>query len=234
MKRALFSLVFFISIYAHSFECDEVVQKIRESCRLESHDHPYDSFYHRLRCLGVKKVLLFGYGSLVDPLSASRTVSIKSLNTRKPAVAYGVKRIFHRDVPFDAASHWGVPQNSMARGMLNLVFTSAPEHAVNGVVMQIDIEELESLARREVGYDLVPVPCHDWEGCKFYFAYACMAPNHSPYIHPSILPRPGYYELTMKAPLEYGLCFYNFWLNTTYLADETTTIREWRDISLPR
>lgn len=41
------------------------------------------------------KILIFGYGSLMSKKSASRTITDKALETYKPAVAFGVKRIFN-------------------------------------------------------------------------------------------------------------------------------------------
>ena len=40
------------------------------------------------------KALLFGYGSLINAQSESRTISAKAVHSMQPAIAFGLKRLF--------------------------------------------------------------------------------------------------------------------------------------------
>ena len=186
----------------------------------------------QLKKMNKKEIRLFTYGSLISYTSANKTLSKKTLETRKPSVAFGIRRVFDRDVPIRKNSKWKQTYDERARGMLNVINTHNPFDMVNGVIVDVPIEELNEILVREVGYDLVPVLCIDWDLCHStfpdsYIAYTFRAKQKSKYTSQSIKPRPGYYELVRDAAKEYGPLFYTMWINTTYCPDGETSIRTW-------
>jgi|GEM_PF-1576981 len=211
-----------------TFWCEQVKD-------LPTYCYPYDGLEEILKKEGKSTLTLFSYGSLVDYGSARKTLSAESLSTREPALAFGVTRLFNRDVPIVPDSHWWQPCSPCARGMLNLELTGNLYDLVNGVNITIPLEEIEAVCKREVGYDLVPVVCAKWEQSTklsepdFCIAYTFRAPKGSQYTSANIYPRPGYYELTRNAAKQYGLLFYYLWLNTTYCPDGVTPITCWQE-----
>lgn len=109
---------------------------------------------------------------------------------------------------------------------------------VNGIVMEIDQEDLESLVAREKGYDLVRILIADWKDVisnkphlEIKIAYTFVAPyelrNCVIYTSTEYYPVRGYLEAVQEGAFEYGEEFANFWNATTYLADGTTNIEKW-------
>jgi len=196
------------------------------------YSYPYKDLHQQLEEQNIKTLTVFSYGSLMSQASAQKTLSQKALSTRKPAIAFGLKRLFNRDVKIRYNSKWGVPKDPDARGMLNIEMTNKAEDIVNGVVYEIDIEEIPSMLDREEGYDLVPIFYVDWQDIqeqelpKIHVAYTFRAKNLSSYTSCDILPRPMYYELTRDAAKEYGPEFYAIWLESTYYADGITSMLE--------
>lgn len=179
---------------------------------------------------GVESVTIFSYGSLMDYSSAKATLNEETLKSIQPALAFGVTRLFDRDVPIRKGSKWKSPCSSLARGMLNVKPASSSQF-INGILMEVPIDELEQLMQREEGYDLIPVVVSKWddqiEGRAHYFvAYTFHAPQKSAYTNNEILPRPNYYELSRDAAATISPAFKHLWMQTTYLADGRP-IAEW-------
>ncbi len=197
--------------------------------------YPYNGLERSLKARGIKSLTIFGYGSLVDRRSASKSLSNRSLKTGEPAAAFGLKRIFNRDIPVDPTAAWGVPCDPKARAMLNVFKTGNPDDVVTGVIYEVALEDLASLRKREPGYDLVPILYVDWsdyignQKLHYRIAYVFHSPKESRYTSDDILPRPGYYELTRDAAKKHGPEFYRLWMESTYLSDETTPIVEWEN-----
>ena len=197
-----------------------------------SYAYPYGQLADHLAQEGKASLLLFSYGSLIDEGSASRTLSAKALASRRPAVAFGVKRTFDRDVPIVATSRWGVPCHPDARGMLNVQKTERPEDFINGVLVDLPLGDIGALLDREKGYDLVPVIVTQWEtflvGDNHYqIAYILQAHPEGHYVNAHILPRPGYYELTRDATKQFGPLFEFMWHQSTFMSDGVTPISVW-------
>lgn len=190
--------------------------------------YPYGELIVQLKKENIQTITLFSYGSLMDLESASKTLQPKSLATRKPALAFGVRRLFDRDVPIKEGSKWCIPVDPEARGMLNIMPTGSPYDFVNGVVLEATVEDLANLLDREQGYDLLPVVIQDWEKeNEFRVAYTFYAPQNSSFTSSNIRPRPKYYQLSRDAALQFGPLYYLTWFKTTYLADGKTPIVEW-------
>jgi len=90
---------------------------------------------------GKNSVPMFCFGSLMCPRSASRHMSAESIASAKPAVAFGVQRVFDRDLKVREGSPLGYPCADDARGMLNLAVFSpsmererSPANSLQGMV----------------------------------------------------------------------------------------------------
>ncbi|MGE3953617.1 MAG: hypothetical protein AB7F31_00275 [Parachlamydiales bacterium] len=180
----------------------------------------------RLKEQKQETILLFSYGSLINLKSAQQTLSEEALESRQPAIAFGVRRLFDYDPTKTAL---GPPKDPKYRAMLNLEKTKEPSDLVNGVVLEVPRENLADLCEREVGYDLVPVVYTLWEGAlalepgrcpPFGVAYAFMAPEAERggrvRVNRKIKPRPDYYKLVREGAAEYGPDYLQLFIKTTY------------------
>jgi hypothetical protein len=168
----------------------------------------------------------------MDARSAGRTLSPEAMESRRPGLAFGIKRAFDRDVPIKPESRWGIPCDPMARGMLNIQPADKREDFVNGVLVDVPLEDLPKLLEREEGYDLIPVVVTEWKTYlkgtpEFTIAYTLHASAESKYTNNAIYPRPGYYELTRDASSQFGPLFHFLWMGSTYLANGKTSILLW-------
>ncbi len=189
--------------------------------------YPYPELVDTLQREGKDSILIFSYGSLMDHTSASRTLGAKTLATKRPALAYKIKRLFNRDVAIRPQSKWCEPYHTKARAMLNVMPTEDANDFVNGVLIDLPLDEIPHVLLREEGYDLMPVSVREYNSENYQIAYTFYAPETGPYTSKEIFPRPHYYELTRDAALQYGEHFYELWLETTYLSDGVTPIIEW-------
>ncbi len=183
-----------------------------------------------------EKVLLFGYGSLMNVESASRSVTPEAVASMRPVVAFGVKRVFNYKA--GKTDRWGKDQHPLEKAMLNLTPTTSPRNMVNGVLLEVDAENFTRLVERETGYDLVPILVADWDNIKsenpnvtIRVAYTFIASdeirNGVDYVQTKYYPVRGYLKATREGALAFGQDFLDFWNETTYLANGTTPIKEW-------
>lgn len=217
-----------------------IFSKAQEDAKRETYwVYPYPQIGTILRQQGKKSILIFNYGSLMDPSSAAHTFSEASMATRRPAVAFGVRRLFDRDVPLRSESKWGIPKDPHARGMLNVLLSDKPEDFINGVLIDVALEDIPKMLLREEEYNLAPVVVQEWHNVfdtvqpRYLIAHIFYAPQNHGATNATLFPRPGYYELTRDASLIYGELFYKIWLKTTYLADGVTPITEWEKNNYP-
>lgn len=182
------------------------------------------------------KVLVFGYGSLMNKQSASRTVKPEALETMHPVIAFGVKRIFNYKAT--KTDHWGSDQDRKEKAMLNIVQTLNIGSIANGVALEVDLEDFKRLVEREVGYDLVPILVTSWNDAmnnnphlEIRIAYTFVANhelrNHIDYTSTKYYPVRGYLNAIQDTAKGYGPEFSKMWNLTTYLADGTTCVNEW-------
>lgn len=179
------------------------------------------------------KVLLFGYGSLMNKVSAARSMKPEAVESMEPVVAFGVKRLFNYKVT--DPSRWGPEKSHKERAMLNIAQTLNISNMANGVVIEVDAEDLTRLVSRETGYDLVPILVASWDDVmnensdvKIRVAYTFVAVNelrnNTSYTSTEYYPVLGYLHAVQDASEAYGDEFASFWNATTYLADGTTPI----------
>ncbi len=186
------------------------------------------------------KVLIYGYGSLMNKVSAARSMKPEAVKSMQPAIAFGVKRIFNYKVT--DPSRWGIDQHRKERAMLNLATTTNIGSIANGVIMEVDAEDLSRLVSRETGYDLVPTLVATWDDVmaqnpevKIRVAYTFVAlnelRNNTSYTSTEFYPVLGYLHAIQEASQTYGPEFATFWNATTYLANGTTKINDWDEVT---
>lgn len=183
------------------------------------------------------KVLLFGYGSLMNKSSAGGssnaagrpTIKPGSVNTMVPAIAFGVKRLFNYE---DRKGYYN--EFEKQRAYLNLA-RSDPHAVINGITLEVDQEDLKNLVKREVGYDLVPILVASWQDAaaenpltQIQVAYTFMASSEPRegiiYTNRAIYPISFYARHVRLAAAAYGPVFLKMYEETTYFADGITKI----------
>lgn len=186
------------------------------------------------------KVLIFGYGSLINKLSLARSVKQTAVETMHPAIAFGAKRVFNYKIK--NTTNWGDDLHPKERAMLNLVQTVNIANIVNGVTVEVDAEDLNNLVKRETGYDLVPILVASWNDVigqnpklEIQVAYTFVAAhelrNHIDYTSTEFYPVRGYLHAIQCASKRFGDDFAKMWDSTTYLADGTTKVKEWDEVT---
>jgi hypothetical protein len=215
---------------------NRVAEKLPRLVSLPSYTYPNEGFEKVASRFPKGKVLLFGYGSLMNRLSASRSVKNEALESMCPCIAFGVKRLFNYKAV--KTQHWGEDQDPKEKAMLNIAQTLNIASLANGVMIEVDAEDFGRLVQRETGYDLVPILVASWNDIrsqnpeiKIHVAYTFAASqelrNHINYTSTKYYPVRGYLHAVQEAALIYGVDFARMWNSTTYLADGTTKLDEW-------
>lgn len=218
----------------------QVGAKLPELVTFPFFQYPNDGHQAAVEHFPSGKVLLFGYGSLMNKVSAARSMKPEAVDSMEPAIAFGVKRLFNYKVT--DPSRWGADQNRKERAMLNVAQTLNIGSMANGVVLEVDAEDLASLVSRETGYDLVPILVASWNDVmnqnseiEVRVAYTFIAVNelrnNTSYTSTEYYPVLGYLHAVQEASQTYGLEFAAFWNATTYLADGTTPIEGWDEVT---
>jgi hypothetical protein len=155
--------------------------------------YPWGGLEEELARQGSPGLQLLGYGSLVNRVSAARTLSRQVLRTMEPAVAFGARRIFNYVLPRDS-ERYGPPEEPDGRAALNVRITGEPSDALNGVLITIPIDEVPALREREVGYELAPAPCLPWptRSERPFSAYILSCPDGGRFVDNILKPHTEY------------------------------------------
>jgi len=197
----------------------------------QTYIYPWDTLEADLERRGSDQLVVLGYGSLVNRSSAGHTLSDTA---GKPAVAFGVRRLFNYVIP-DTNRRYGAPPDSTPRAALNVVATSRRSDVVNGVLLEVPLREIGAFRSREVGYDLVPVACIDWydRNAPPFLVHILHCPDEPRdgrvRTAPGMEPHPEYYRVCRDGAAEIDPSFLKLWLATTFLADLSTTAGEWEE-----
>lgn len=222
----------------------EYVKKEKGTLALEEefHAYPWYDLEEELRADPGRRIQLFGFGSLVNPQSAS-------YNLRRrvgPAIAFGLKRVFNYQDHFLHSCNVGCPAPGYPheQAKLNAALADDPTHLINGIIYEVDAEDLVRLRPRERGYDLEKLHVVDYidaqdPHCKrpriieTYFLRATSDHQTSTRNLPDI----NYLNVCAEGVRPYGSAFARLFLDTTYLSDGTTPLSHWlmsqiRDLAL--
>jgi hypothetical protein len=225
------------SIQYQNLLMDKVGNQIKTLSTYPALKYPNAKHHQILHRYPNGKVLLFGYGSLINADSAGWSVSQKAVKSMRPVVAFGFKRIFNYYAN-NLSLRWGINLPKNERAMLNLEPTTTFNHIINGIVMEISHEDLHKLIQREEGYDLVPMLVADWNDAitqnpnvKIEIAYTFLVPsglrNGVKYTEVKHYPVRKYLYAVQDGAAVFGSEFLNFWNSTTYLDDGTTLVTQW-------
>lgn len=250
MKMLTFFILFIIieiSVSANEIPWGDAYQKIlmekvgHETAHLSlypSLEYPNKEDQQIVKKYPEGKILLFGYGSLINAESAARSVSPQAVHSMRPVVAFGFKRLFNYKA--SNVSRWGSDLQENEKAMLNIVSTTTYNHIINGVVMEISPQDLKQLIQRETGYDLVPMLVADWNdvlaedpSVQIQIAYTFLVPDELregvDYTQTKYYPVRGYLHAVQQGAAVFGPEFLDFWNATTYLGDGTTPIKQWNE-----
>jgi len=176
---------------------------------------------------------LVGYGSLLSPVSASRTLKHPVSRQRVSVVAFGVRRVFNYGMPESPIGNYGPPAAPLARAALNAYITGNLADVLNGVLVPVDLSDVAGLREREDRYDLSPVWCLRWDRPDepALPGYVLCSPDEPPqgvrHTDNRLLPHDTYYQLCRTAAAGVSKEFLRFFLETTFLADRETPVGLW-------
>lgn len=217
---------------------EKVGQQVKVISTYPSLEYPNTDYQEIIKKYPDEKVLLFGYGSLINATSAARSVGPEAVHSMRPVVAFGFKRLFNYKA--GNVSRYGSDLHDNERAMLNIIPMTTHNNVINGIVMEVDSKDLAQLVQREVGYDLVPVLVADWSEVtaenpqvQLKIAYTFLVPDELragvDYTQTKYYPVRGYLHLVQEGAAVFGAQFLDYWNATTFLADGTTPVTQWNE-----
>ena len=124
--------------------------------------YPWNGLEEAIAKMPESKLLLVGYGSLLNRDSAARTIKDTPREGHPPVLALGARRIFNYVMPEALLKSYGGNFSPRERAALNVDYTRSPADALNGRLLEVARGDIPSLRKREFGYDLRPVACVRW------------------------------------------------------------------------
>jgi predicted ATPase len=216
----------------------ELLSEVEQLGNRPAYEYPWNGLESDLVNSEEKSLLLFGYGSLLNKISAERTINKETVALHKPMISFGMQRIFDYNMP-DAVrsrSHYTINESKPKHiALFNARYTGSLCDSSNGVLFRISIDDIPALREREVGYDLVPIVCVNWKsdyklkvraytlGCSGRLWKGKMLSDES------LLPNEEYYHLCRSGAEAVSKEFLDFYLKTSYLADRITPIIEYEN-----
>lgn len=180
-----------------------------------------------------RKLLLVGYGSLLNRDSAARTIKDTPREGHPPVLALGARRVFNYVIPDARLKSYGGNFSPRERAALNVDYTRSPEDALNGRLLTVAPTDFAALRDREVGYDLRPVVCVRWGAWNTqpFTAYVLVAAEGAragrTVIDNDALPHPLYAGICRAGAHAVSQAFLQLYLQTTFLADRKTNLAAW-------
>lgn len=174
---------------------------------------------------------IVGYGSLINAKSAALTVSVKN---SIPILAFGVYRKFNYVIPEDNV-RYGIAKTPYQRAALNIEVTNNVNDFINGLMIEIPLDDINSLREREIAYDLLQVPCISWDNRNAEPFYANIL--YCPYkefkgvekTNNNLEPHISYYKVCRDGAQNFGNPFLTCWKATSFLADGISSMDIWEN-----
>ena len=210
------------------------ISRLQESLPSVFH-YPWDGLESAIESLPGQFLSMVGYGSLMNPASASITIQ-STTTTRTPWLTFGCRRVFNYEMTPGGLSRYGSPETPTERAALNVFMTGNVAERVNGILITLAASDVPALRSREVGYDLVPVVSIPWDwndATEPTVAYLLLARDVAPKpewqrVNPNLLPHPAYRRLCQAGAEQIGPEFLELFLTSSYLADKQTSLKEWK------
>ncbi|MGC4074798.1 MAG: hypothetical protein QM760_20300 [Nibricoccus sp.] len=196
-------------------------------------EYPWRELENTLAAEKNEKLLLIGYGSLLNPESAARTIKDTPPEGHPPVLAFGAQRLFNYLIPDERIKSYGGNYGPRERAALNLLYTRSAANIFNGRLLTVDIKDIPALRTREFGYDLLPVVAVKWNHWNEepFIAYVLVARkeivNGRHVLDPQALPHPLYAQVCRAGAKMVSDSFLKMYLDTTYLADRVTVMSSW-------
>lgn len=194
--------------------------------------YPWPGLEERLAAQAAPVLHLVGYGSLLEPDSARRTVLDTPDDGHPPVLAWGARRLFDYEMSDAGRERYGAAAEGRERAALDVRWTGRAADGFNGRLLDVAVDHLEALRRREVGYDLAPVVWQPWDEPDAAPAVAfALCASRRPVggrvrVRDDVLPCPPYLEICRRGARRVSPAFEQVLLDTTFLADGTTPLRD--------
>lgn len=195
--------------------------------------YPWNGLEEAVAEMPERKLLLVGYGSLLNRDSAARTIKDTPPEGHPPVLALGARRVFNYVMPEALLKSYGGNFPPRERAALNVDYTRSSADALNGRLLTVAPVDIAALRKREFGYDLRPVFCvrwGEWEA-KPFTAYVLVAAEGTvggrQVIDNDALPHRLYAGLCRAGAHAVSEAFLQLYLETTFLADRKTNLAEW-------
>lgn len=189
-----------------------------------SFSYPWDGLETYLVDQGLYHLPLFAYGSLMNTKSARITLSQTVVDSARPVIGLGIRRVFNcAMVPAGFERH-GQPVSPQHIAALGMMSTGRDEDATNGILYSIPFEELPPLREREFRYQLSRVPTLDWETREeIDTPVFVLELNETP---PDVLPHVNYLKICEAGTDAVSNAFTEYFRQSTYLVDGTC-LQQW-------
>jgi hypothetical protein len=167
-------------------------------------------------------------GTLINKRSIGQTIGRAIL--RGPAIAFGVRRIFNfalEDENYEEhGGRYSRSTNPSHRATLNILETGNAEDKVNGILFSADAADIDDLAEREYGYDLLPVAYEQSSAQSVAFMFIARqdskAIGHR--VLDDIFPNESSLSICLAGAATYGAAFQKMWIESCLLANKTPLI----------
>ena len=222
----------FPSVRITSDQVARLSRMLEELRHEQVYSYPWESLEGDMERQELSRLILVGYGSLINARSAAVTIHSNIVATRFPVIAFGVRRLFNYLMSADGG-RYGPAADPLDRAALNVQITGEVSDAANGVLLENTKESIPALRTREAGYDLAPVACLPWADLAAppFRAYVLSSPTGGQWeagpLTDRLMPHRAYYQVCRQGAAEFGEDFLDFWLATTYLADGITPASQW-------
>lgn len=209
---------------------DEAVETALATGGISFQPYPWTGIEKDLRSKENSRLMLVGYGSLLNPASARVTIKDTPRGGHEPIVAYGALRVFDYIMPPATIARYGVEHSERERAALNTVWTARPEDMLNARLVPVSLDDFDELRERERGYHLGPVVYRPWTDPSavpqlgFVLCATGEPIDGKVWVDPSLLPYRPYLELCREGCRQVDGAFEQMFLETTYLGDRATRL----------
>jgi len=180
------------------------------------------------------KLQLVGYGSLLNAESARRSFPDTPLEGHPAVFAFGARRVFNYPVPDSVSDRYGGAPVDNQRAALNVDYLGTPDALLTGRLLELSASDLPNLRSREKGYHLEPVVYFHWDAYERrdpQIAHVLRADKGGYggvcYADDTLLPYPPYVDICHQGAKAGDVEFENAFLETSWLADRITTLKQW-------
>lgn len=201
--------------------------------KLHGMNYPWPDLEGDLQKSGSPTFDLIGYGSLLDPNSARRTIKDTPENGHPPVLAIGATRVFDYVMPPSMIEEHPEKFDPQKKAALNLRHSPENRSLFNGRILTVRIQDIEGLRNREKGYDLQPIvyiPWGEWTA-EPKNAYVLVARQQTidgrQLVDDTAEPFPPYEKICRDGAALVSKQFLDFYQRTTYIGKHLVPLSEY-------